>query len=60
MNGYRPRTVTQYGVETINGWPTKFYGLAVEGGPVRSWSTPLDPPRVRAFQLPPASRQPLS
>ncbi|WP_433021946.1 hypothetical protein [Kribbella sp. CA-294648] len=33
MNGYSPRTVTQYGVETINGWPTKLYGLAVEGEP---------------------------
>jgi hypothetical protein len=33
VNGYSPRTVTQYGVETINGWPTKLYGLAVEGEP---------------------------
>jgi hypothetical protein len=33
VNGYRPRTVTQYGVEVVNGWPTKFYGLAVEGEP---------------------------
>ncbi|MEU4389196.1 hypothetical protein [Kribbella sp. NPDC023855] len=33
MNGYSPRTVTQYGVETINGWPIKLYGLAVDGEP---------------------------
>jgi hypothetical protein len=30
---YQPRPVTQYGVETLNGWPTKLYGLAVEGEP---------------------------
>ncbi|MEV8372199.1 hypothetical protein AB0P21_05645 [Kribbella sp. NPDC056861] len=30
---YQPRPVTQYGVEQLNGWPTKLYGLAVEGEP---------------------------
>jgi hypothetical protein len=25
--GYQPRAVTQYGVEVINGWSTKVYGL---------------------------------
>jgi hypothetical protein len=33
MTGYEPRAVTQYGVEPINGWPTKVYGLSVEGEP---------------------------
>lgn len=32
-NTYRPRPVTQYGVEVLNGWPTKLYGLAVEEEP---------------------------
>ncbi|WP_328322610.1 hypothetical protein OHA70_27830 [Kribbella sp. NBC_00382] len=30
---HRPRPVTQYGVEQIGTWPTKLYGLAVEGEP---------------------------
>jgi hypothetical protein len=30
---HRPRPVTHYGVELINGWPTKLHGLAVEGEP---------------------------
>ncbi|HEU4946054.1 MAG TPA: hypothetical protein VFT31_02765 [Kribbella sp.] len=34
MNGYQPRPVTLYGVESVNGWPTKVYGLAVVGKPV--------------------------
>lgn len=33
MDGYQPRPVTAYGVETISGWPTKIYGLAVSGQP---------------------------
>jgi hypothetical protein len=32
-SAYKPRPVTAYGVETINGRPTKVYGLAVEGRP---------------------------
>lgn len=28
-----PRPVTQYGVELLGTWPTKLYGLAVEGEP---------------------------
>jgi hypothetical protein len=32
-SAYQPRPVTAYGVETINGWPTKVYGLAVQGRP---------------------------
>jgi hypothetical protein len=30
---HHPRPVTPYGVELINNWPTKLYGLAVEGEP---------------------------
>ena len=30
---YHPRPVTSYGLETLNGWQTKVYGLAVEGAP---------------------------
>lgn len=33
MSAYHPRPVTQYGVQTLNGWPTKVYGMAVEGEP---------------------------
>jgi hypothetical protein len=33
MAGYELRTVTHYGVEPVNGWPTKVYGMAVEGEP---------------------------
>lgn len=33
MSSYSPRPVTQYGVQVVNGWPTKIYGLAVEGEP---------------------------
>ncbi len=33
MNVYQPRPVTSYGVETIEGWPVKVYGLAVSGRP---------------------------
>jgi hypothetical protein len=30
---HRPRPITQYGVEQLGAWPTKLYGLAVEGEP---------------------------
>ncbi|MEV6412689.1 hypothetical protein [Kribbella sp. NPDC051718] len=30
---HHPRPVTQYGVEMLGTWPTKLYGLAVEGEP---------------------------
>jgi hypothetical protein len=30
---HRPRPVTPYGVEMLGTWPTKLYGLAVEGEP---------------------------
>jgi hypothetical protein len=33
MTEYNLRAVTQYGVEKLNGWPTKLYGLAAEGEP---------------------------
>jgi hypothetical protein len=33
MDRYQQRPVTAYGVETINGWPVKIYGLAVTNQP---------------------------
>ena len=51
MTGYSRRTVTQYGVELVNGWPTKLYGLSVEGEPSDEL---VDAARQKATEVLPA------
>ncbi|NEA36778.1 hypothetical protein [Streptomyces sp. SID13031] len=54
-SGHQARYVTQYGVEVFNGWPTKLYGLAVEGEPGQEL---LDAARVLAAATLPTTSDP--
>jgi hypothetical protein len=53
-HAHRGRPVTRYGVELLNDWPTKLYGLAVEGEPGQEL---LDAARALAASILPTTSE---